>query len=72
MRSDFSLNTLEIQIPASFAGVAWTWIKVDRMEILKLATVTSTRKPINWSAFGKSALQNSTRERHMSPRHPQQ
>ena len=42
------------------------------MEILKLTTVTSTKKTVGWPAFGKGALQNSTRERHMSPRHPQQ
>ena len=42
------------------------------MEMLKITIVTNTHEPINSPAFGKSALQNSTRERHMFPRHPQQ
>ena len=30
------------------------------------------KKTLNWSASGMGAPQNSTRARHMSPRHPQQ
>ena len=37
--------------------------------IRKVPTVTCRQKTLNWSASCKGAPQNSTRARHMSPRH---
>ena len=60
---------MEIQIPVLSGGVASTWIKVDLgdSQIHHCYTII-----VNWPAFGKGALQNSTRERRMFPRHQEQ
>ena len=55
-----------------FQSPLWVWRGHGSKlieEILKFLTVT---RVVNWPAFGKGALQNSTRERHMSLWHPRQ